>query len=46
MEGSVRLRFQVVGWVRDARSRDDMRLAIRPLAYVPFPRLGSAAGRS
>jgi putative ABC transport system permease protein len=31
-----RVRFQVVGFVRDARSRDDMRLPIRPTAYVPF----------
>ena len=30
------VRFQVVGYVRDARSRDDMRLAIRPTAYVPL----------
>ena len=29
-------RFQVVGFVRDARSRDDVRLPIRPTAYVPF----------
>ncbi|MEO8130341.1 MAG: ABC transporter permease, partial [Bryobacteraceae bacterium] len=31
-----RTRFQVVGWVRDARSRSSMRLAIRPTAYIPF----------
>ncbi|MGO9262663.1 MAG: ABC transporter permease [Bryobacteraceae bacterium] len=31
-----RVRFQIVGFVRDARSRDDMRLPIRPTAYVPF----------
>jgi len=31
-----RVRFQVVGFVRNARSRDDMRLPIRPMAYVPF----------
>ncbi|HEV2348569.1 MAG TPA: ABC transporter permease [Terriglobia bacterium] len=30
------VRFQIVGYVADARSRDDMRLAIRPTAYVPF----------
>jgi predicted permease len=32
--GSVR--FQIVGFVRDARSRDDPRLPIRPIAYFPF----------
>ena len=31
-----RVRYQVVGFVRDARSRDNMRLPIRPTAYVPF----------
>src|ERR1700722_138447 len=31
-----RVGFQIVGFVRDARSRDDMRLPIRPTAYVPF----------
>jgi predicted permease len=30
--GSVR----IVGFVRDARSRDDLRLPIRPIAYLPF----------
>jgi predicted permease len=30
------VRFQVVGFVRDARSRDDMRRPIRPTAYFPF----------
>ena len=29
-------RFQVVGFVRDARSRDDMRRPIRATAYLPF----------
>ena len=29
-------RFQVVGFVRDARSRDDVRLPIRPMAYFPL----------
>jgi predicted permease len=33
---SNQVRFQVVGFVRDARSRDNMRLAIRPTAYFPF----------
>jgi predicted permease len=31
-----RVRFQVVGLVRDARSRDDRRFPIRPTAYFPF----------
>ena len=30
------VRFQMVGFVRDARSRDDMRRPIRPTAYFPF----------
>ncbi|HLY18413.1 MAG TPA: ADOP family duplicated permease [Bryobacteraceae bacterium] len=34
--GGARLRLQIVGLVRDARSRDDPRLAIRPTVYVPF----------
>jgi len=33
---SQRVRFQVVGLVRDARSRDDMRRPIRPTAYFPL----------
>ena len=31
-----RVDFQIVGFVRDARSRDNLRLPIRPTAYVPF----------
>jgi predicted permease len=31
-----RTHFQVVGFIRDARSRDRMRWAIRPTAYIPF----------
>jgi predicted lysophospholipase L1 biosynthesis ABC-type transport system permease subunit len=31
-----RARIEVVGFVRDARSRDRMRLPIRPTAYIPF----------
>jgi predicted permease len=31
--------FQIVGFVRDARSRDDMRRPILPTAYVPFHRI-------
>jgi putative ABC transport system permease protein len=34
--GDARSRIQVVGFVGDARSRDDMRRPIRPTAYVPF----------
>ena len=34
--GARRDRFQIVGLVRDARSRDDMRRPILPTAYVPF----------
>jgi predicted permease len=29
-------RFEIVGFVRDARSRDQMRWPIRPTAYIPF----------
>ena len=32
----VRTRLRVVGFVRDARSRAEMRLPIRPMFYVPF----------
>jgi predicted permease len=32
-----RAQFQIVGFIRDARSRDRMRIPIRPTAYVPFP---------
>jgi len=35
------VRFQVVGFVRDARSRDDMRRPIRPTAYFPFDTVDS-----
>ena len=31
-----RAHVQIVGFIRDARSRDDVRLPIRPIAYVPF----------
>jgi predicted permease len=34
-----RARIEVVGYVRDARSRDRMRLPIRPTAYIPFASL-------
>jgi putative ABC transport system permease protein len=33
---SGQVRFQVVGFVRDARSRDNMRIPIRPTAYFPL----------
>src|SRR5438093_8608303 len=32
-----RLYIQIVGLIRDARSPDRIRLAIRPTAYIPFP---------
>src|SRR5208282_1893363 len=38
-----RASFQIVGFVRDARTRDNMRLPIRPTAFVPF-RAVNAAG--
>jgi putative ABC transport system permease protein len=31
-------RYQIVGLIRDARSRDRMRIPIRPTAYIPFLR--------
>jgi predicted permease len=37
-----RVGFQIVGFVRDARSRDSMRLPIRPTAYVPFRSIDAA----
>ncbi len=37
-----RARFQIVGFVRDARSRDNLRLPIRPTAYVPFQAIDAA----
>ncbi len=33
------VRFQIVGFVRDARSRDDMRRPILPTAYFPFQKV-------
>jgi predicted permease len=32
-----RSRFQIVGLIRDARSRDRLRWPIRPTVYIPFP---------
>ena len=34
--GGGRARFEIVGMVHDARSRDNLRLTIRPTAYIPF----------
>jgi predicted permease len=31
-----RVHFQIVGYIRDARSRDRMRVPIRPTVHVPF----------
>ena len=39
----VSARFQVVGVVRDARSRDNMRRPIRPTAYIPFALAGDGS---
>ena len=36
-------RFEIVGYVKDARSRDNLRFPIRPTVYVPF-RAADAAG--
>ncbi|HYL74851.1 MAG TPA: ABC transporter permease [Bryobacteraceae bacterium] len=36
-----RTRTEIVGLIRDARSRESMRLAIRPTAYIPFPSIDS-----
>jgi len=33
--------YQIVGLIADARSRDRLRWAIRPTAYIPFPSAGS-----
>ncbi len=38
-----RVRLEIVGFVRDARSRDNMRLPIRPTAYVPFQSMDAKA---
>ena len=39
VEGNQRIRLLVVGLIRDARSRDNVRLAIRPTVYIPFQSL-------
>jgi predicted permease len=31
-----RARLEIVGFIRDARSRDSLRVPIRPTAYIPF----------
>ena len=36
VDTSGRDRFRIVGFIRDARSRDNMRLPIRPTACIPF----------
>lgn len=36
-----RVDFEIVGFVRDARSRDNLRFPIRPTAYVPFHTIGA-----
>jgi predicted permease len=41
---SGRAHFQIVGLIRDARSRDRMRVPVRPTAYIPFPSVDSAGG--
>ena len=37
-----RLRLEIVGYVRDARSRDDLRLPIRPTVYIPLQALDAS----
>jgi predicted permease len=39
---ATRVGFQIVGFVRDARSRDNLRLPIRPTVYVPFQAIDGA----
>jgi hypothetical protein len=41
--GGGRIRVQIVGFVRDARSRDNMHLPIRPTAYVPLHTIDAKA---
>ena len=36
VDNGIRARLQIVGYIRDARSRDNMRWPIRPTVYVPF----------
>jgi predicted permease len=42
VDAGVHTRYEVVGLVRDARSRDDLRIPIRPTAYIPFPAVDAA----
>lgn len=35
-------RVEIIGFVKDARSRDNLRLPIRPTAYVPFSAVDAA----
>jgi predicted permease len=37
-----RSRFEIVGFARDARSRDNLRFPIRPTVYVPFRAVDTA----
>jgi predicted permease len=37
-----RSHYAIVGLIQDARSRDRMRVAIRPTAYIPFPSIASS----
>lgn len=37
-----RIRYQIVGYVRDARSRDNLRVPIRPTSYIPFRSVDAA----
>jgi predicted permease len=43
VDGAERARFEIVGYVKNARSRDNLRFPVRPTAYVPF-REEDAAG--
>ena len=39
-----RARFEIVGYLRDARSRDNLRQPIRPTAYIPFQAIDAKGG--
>jgi predicted permease len=40
--GGGRSHIQIIGLIRDARSRDRLRSAIRPTVYIPFPSVDAA----
>jgi predicted permease len=40
-----RSHFQIVGLIRDARSRDRLRVPIRPTVYIPFPTLDAGGAQ-